>query len=147
MCCGKQIDVEIERHRGKHSKEAYQTHFRKFPNGQEDLSSWRTVTFKEPCSVSYLNAGIMRHQQPTVVRLFSSGKARFTFKKFQKCDNNYMDESSTSTLIRQDAIITDAVDSLSLVNTAADIRVGEEWSSKMSGVGAKIARLFLNQKD
>lgn len=79
--------------------------------------------------------------------LFSSGEARFTFKKFWNFECSDLDEGSISTLKRLDATTTVAVDNLYYVNTSSGICNGKRSLTENSKEPRKIVCTVTKKKN
>lgn len=81
-------------------------------NGEKDTSWWRRAPIEDICANHVKHAVRRNVAVKGVDRLFSHEEGRMTFLRFNRYDIDEMDEVSLCSLIRLDAIITDAVDVL-----------------------------------
>lgn len=109
---GQEVNKVLEDARCRERKEAHAKMWKENSSGLRDTSWWRRATFSDICRSGCDSGWSGETERPGTDELFRNDVARRAFQKFLKYGGTSSSETSISSLIRFDAIMTDAIDSL-----------------------------------
>lgn len=106
---GKDVDIDVETIRVRQMKEAYEKMFTARESGDRDLSCWRIELFEKLCSKTHTTVERNAPHSGSADYFFQTEEANLTYRNFREFESGPFEETSISTKIRLDVIISDAI--------------------------------------